>query len=96
VNLHLTAFGAVEKPDIPRVAAGARDPEHARKSTRVVDFDELGQQEAAIYERSALGSGAHISGPAVIEDPAASTVLFPGQQLEVDEWGNLILEGQPE
>jgi N-methylhydantoinase A len=96
VNLHLTAFGAVEKPDIPRLAAGMDDPERARKSTRVVDFDELGQQEAVIYERSALGSGAHISGPAVIEDPAASTVLFPGQQLEVDEWGNLILEGQPE
>jgi N-methylhydantoinase A len=95
VNFHLTAFGAVEKPMLPRVPAGARDPVAARKGERVVDFDELGRHQAAIYERSELGSGAHIEGPAVIEDPAASTVLFPGQRLDVDEWGNLILEGEP-
>ena len=96
VNFHLTAFGAVEKPTLPRLPSGKHDPGSARKGTRVVDFDELGQQDAAIYERSALGNGARIEGPAVIEDPAASTVLFPGQQLLVDEWGNLIIEGEPQ
>jgi N-methylhydantoinase A len=94
VNFHLTAFGAVDKPTLPRLPASDADADGARKGTRLVDFDDLGRHEAAIYERSALGSGAQLEGPAVIEDPAASTVLFPSQELIVDEWGNLILEGE--
>jgi N-methylhydantoinase A len=30
----------------------------------------------------------------VIEEPAASTVVFPGQRLRVDEYGNLVVETQ--
>jgi N-methylhydantoinase A len=91
VNVHLTAFGAVEKPGL------APAPEHpgneaALKGSRTVDFDELGRHEAVIYERSVLGRGALIGGPAVIEDPAASTVVLPGQFVRVDEWANLIIE----
>jgi N-methylhydantoinase A len=95
VNFHLTAFGTVEKPELPRLVAD-EDVERARKGSRVVDYDELGRCEATIFERGELGAGARIEGPAVIEDPAASTVVFPGQRLEVDEWGNLIIEGTPE
>jgi N-methylhydantoinase A len=95
VNFHLTAFGTVEKPELPRLAADA-DTERAKKGVRIVDYDELGRREATIFERGELGAGARIEGPAVIEDPAASTVVFPGQRVEVDEWGNLIIEGAPE
>jgi N-methylhydantoinase A len=94
VNFRLTAFGAVKKPNLPRLPVGVPDPEGPKKGVRIVDFDELGRHEATIYERSALGSGARLEGPAVVEDPAASTVVFPGQALKVDEWGNLILEGE--
>lgn len=95
VNFHLTAFGTVEKPELPRLPV---DPatDHAKKGARIVDYDELGRHEASIFERVALGAGARVQGPAVIEDPAASTVVFPGQWMEVDEWGNLIIEGVPE
>jgi N-methylhydantoinase A len=95
VNFHLTAFSAVDKPTLPRLRITDDDPEQARKGSRFVDYDEHGRWEAAIYERSELGAGARIEGPAVVEDPAASTVLFPGQVLDVDEWGNLILTGEP-
>ncbi|HEX3722623.1 MAG TPA: hydantoinase/oxoprolinase family protein [Nitrolancea sp.] len=92
VNFHITAFGAVDKPGIPRLStdhAGAGD---ARKGTRFVDFDEMGRHESTIYERDRLAVGATISGPAVIEEPAASTVLFPDDMLRVDEFGNLIIQ----
>jgi N-methylhydantoinase A len=91
VNFRLTAFGAVRKPELARISTNG-DARAALKGTRDVDFDELGRQESRIYERSRLGAGTELEGPAVIEEPAASTVVFPGQRLRVDEYGNLIVE----
>jgi N-methylhydantoinase A len=91
VNFRLTGLGAVPKPELRRIAANAR-PESALKGTRDVDFDELGRHESRIYERDRLGAGAELEGPAVIEEPAASTVVFPGQRVHVDELGNVIVD----
>jgi N-methylhydantoinase A len=91
VNFRLTAFGTVRKPGLARIPANG-DARAALKGTRNVDFDELGRQETQTYERSRLGAGTALEGPAVIEEPAASTVVFPGQRLRVDEYGNLIVE----
>jgi N-methylhydantoinase A len=91
VNFRLTAFGAVQKPELARISTNG-DVQAALKGTRDVDFDELGRQESRIFERSRLGAGTELEGPAVIEEPAASTVVFPGQRLRVDEYGNLIIE----
>ncbi len=91
VNFHLTAFGLVEKPGLRKIGANGRTPEGARKGERDVDFDELGRHRGAIYDRARLGAGAQIDGPAIVEEPAASTVLFPGDRLTVDDYGNLII-----
>jgi N-methylhydantoinase A len=91
VSFRMTAFGAVRKPELARIPTNG-DARAALKGTRDVDFDELGRQESRIYERSGLGAGTELEGPAVIEEPAASTVVFPGQRLRVDEYGNLIIE----
>jgi N-methylhydantoinase A len=95
VNFRLTGFGAVRKPELARISTNG-DASVALKGTRDVDFDELGRREARIYERAQLGAGAGLEGPAVIEEPAASTVVFPGQRLRVDEYGNLIIETEVE
>jgi N-methylhydantoinase A len=91
VNFRLTGFGAVAKPELRTIASNG-GVETALKGTRDVDFDELGRHESRIFERARLGAGAELEGPAVIEEPAASTVVFPGQRLRVDELGNLIVE----
>src|SRR5712692_3261078 len=91
VNFRLTGLGAVRKPELRRIATNGK-VEGALKGTRDVDFDELGRHESRIYERERLGAAAMLEGPAVIEEPAASTVVFPGQRLHVDELGNLIVE----
>ena len=39
-----------------------------------------------------LGAGAAVSGPAIVEEVTASTVVCPGQSLTVDDYGNLIIE----
>jgi N-methylhydantoinase A len=91
VNFHLTALGTVEKPRLPEIDPGD-GVDGARKGERLVDFDELGQLQAAIYERERLGRGARVPGPAVVEEPACTTLLFPGDVLEVDRHGTLTIE----
>jgi len=91
VNFRLTRLGTVPKPELRAIAANGKVTS-ALKGTRDVDFDELGRHESRIYERALLGAGAELEGPAVIEEPAASTVVFPGQKLRVDRLGNLIVE----
>ncbi len=91
VNFHLTAFGTVDKPKVRRLRGGG-PARSARKGTREVDFDAHGRAMASIYERALLAPGARVRGPAIIEEPAATTVLFPRQRAEVDRFGNLVIE----
>jgi N-methylhydantoinase A len=44
------------------------------------------------YARAALTAGNRIVGPALIEEHASTTVLLPGDQLEVDAQGNLVIQ----
>ena len=91
VNFRLTGLGEVPKPELRAIVSNGGGG-GALKGTRDVDFDELGRHESRIYARARLGARAELEGPAVIEEPAASTVVFPGQRLRVDELGNLIVE----
>jgi len=92
VNYHLTAFGRVKKPALKPVDGKGGSVQSARKGTRRVNFDELGFHEAAIYERALLPTGKTLRGPLVIEEPAATTVVFPDQQVTKDQYGFLHIE----
>jgi N-methylhydantoinase A len=91
VNFRLAGFGEARKPE-PAAWSANGGADTAVKGAREVDFDELGRHTARIYERDRLGAGAELDGPAVVEEAAASTVVFPGQTLRVDGYGNLIVE----
>jgi N-methylhydantoinase A len=91
VNFHLTSLGMVHKPRLPEVPA-KEDTAAAVKGHRPVDFDELGRREATIYERDRLSAQACLQGPAIVEEPSCTTVVFPGDLLTVDAHGNLLVE----
>jgi N-methylhydantoinase A len=91
VNFRLIGVGPVRKPEIRPWATGSPDPTSALREHRPVLFEE-GWQESAIYERDLLSVGARLRGPAVVEEPAASTLVPPGFTLEVDRYGNLMME----
>jgi N-methylhydantoinase A len=91
VNFRLTAIGTVEKPELKGIDAGPGDAGPAFQGHRTVLFDVHGEVEAGIFQREKLGAGDRLAGPAVVEDSAASTVVHPGQGLEVDQWGNLVI-----
>jgi N-methylhydantoinase A len=90
VNFHATAVVPVTKPQ-PRALRGASDGAPRPRARRPVHFDAQGVIDTPIYERGNLAAGAMIEGPAIVEEPASTTVIFPGQRMQVDEWGNLLI-----
>lgn len=91
VNLHLVALGAVKKPELYKMGNITAAIEEALKEIRPVLFEGEGWKETQVYEREKLGPGAIIEGPAIVEETTASTVIYAGQQVCVDEYGNLII-----
>ncbi|WP_039042495.1 hydantoinase/oxoprolinase family protein [Sporosarcina sp. ZBG7A] len=90
VNLHLTAFGKVEKPEIKKqIKAGT--PQSAYKEKREVYFENEGWLTTNVYDREKLPTNEVLRGPAIIEEKAAVTVIYKQQQLHADEYGNLII-----
>lgn len=92
VNLHLVAYGRLQKPELHRIDPQRGPVSGAVKETRPVYFTDEGWQDTPIYDREKLGAGAAVSGPAIVEEVTASTVVCPGQSLTVDDYGNLIIE----
>ncbi|UTR11996.1 hydantoinase/oxoprolinase family protein [Evansella sp. LMS18] len=92
VNLHLTAFGTVQKPELAKLPATEGTAEDALKEVRSVLYEEDGWVDTKVYDRTKLGAEVTIEGPAIVEEQSNSTVLYPGQQLTVDSYGNLIIE----
>ena len=92
VNLHVTAWGRVDKPDLPRASAEERSIETSCKGRRPVIFEGVADAvETPVFERTRLPIGEEIPGPAVVEEPASTTIVYPGQLLTVDEYGHLII-----
>jgi N-methylhydantoinase A len=91
VNFRLTGLGVLEKPTIRPLELTDPDTSKALKGRRRVHFDAEGAHETAVYQRELLGAGAHIDGPAIVEESGSTTVVAPSQQLDVDELGNLII-----
>jgi N-methylhydantoinase A len=48
-------------------------------------------RDCPVFERARLAPGDSIAGPAVVEEYGATTVAFPGQRVEVDRLGNMII-----
>jgi N-methylhydantoinase A len=89
VNYHVVAYGLVQKPELAKLARTGRTVDEASRGQRDVDFDTRGRHQATIYERALLEPEMRFEGPAIVEEPATTIVVFPGQQVTVDSYGNL-------
>ena len=93
--VEFVAFRTVlsEKPSpAPALGRPSGATEGSRKGSRDAYFEEHGRfVEVPLFERSALAHGQRIAGPAIVEQPDTTTVLYPNQTAEVDAWGNLIV-----
>lgn len=91
VNLHLTAFGVIQKPELARLKQVGDNAEAALKEIRPVLFEDVGWVETKVYAREKLNAQSVIQGPAIVEESSSSTVIYPGQSLLVDAYGNLVI-----
>jgi len=91
VNFHVTAWGSVGKPTVLQHKRGSADETRAAKGSRLVVFEGEGAVRSDVYERSLLPVGRTIAGPAIIEEPACTTIVYPDQRATVDEYGNLVV-----
>ncbi|WP_029058520.1 hydantoinase/oxoprolinase family protein [Stappia stellulata] len=89
VGIHLVASAEVGKLTMARSEPTGTDVQVALKGQRSVDYALEGVHEADIYDGTKLEAGMTFSGPAVVEDPGTTTVIHPGNRVEVDGYGNL-------
>jgi len=76
-------------PDVPLAEVLGGDVA-AAKGERRAYFPEAGGFVATpVYDRSALPVGVRIAGPAIVEERESTTVLAPGDVVQVDAVGNL-------
>ncbi len=93
VNLHTAVIGR-RKPVSLRAIAPARPKatvEAARRTTRPVWFDG-GWLDTPVYVREQLPFDARFAGPAIVEQLDCTSVIEPGNRVEIDTIGNLIVE----
>jgi N-methylhydantoinase A len=87
--MRLALVGKRTKLAFPALAAGV---EAKPRRTGEVYFDDPGRPVACpVYERSDLGAGCRIAGPALIQEHGTTTVLFAGDTLETAPSGEMII-----
>jgi N-methylhydantoinase A len=93
VSLRAKVTGVMKKPPLEKTLKGGRLPtQTAHRGMRIAYFSELGRTvKTPTFSRSELRAGNQIEGPALIEEYASTTVVLPGDRLQVDEFGNLQL-----
>jgi N-methylhydantoinase A len=90
VNVRARLIGRTPRVNWPRQRLGSSDAHRAAVARRRVLFAG-GAREAPIYARERLMPGNRVTGPAVISEYSATTVLPPRWEARIDALENLIL-----
>ena len=92
VNVRLVVTAKRRASTQERAAAVRGNPGQALVHHRKVWFPETGFVATPVYDRDRLGVGSRISGPAIIEQMDATTVVPPGAVITNDRQGYLHME----
>jgi N-methylhydantoinase A len=94
VNIRTVHSAPLPRPHLlPRAVPGRL--EEACKGSRQAYFDEYhAYHDTPIYSRAHLPVDVEIEGPAIVEQPDTTTVVYPGQRCRVDAAGNLLIREQ--
>jgi N-methylhydantoinase A len=91
VNLRVTGVGPIQRPPLQAAARPFTDSvARARTSCRQVYFDQT-RLDTRIFARQRMQPGDCITGPAIVEEFGSTTVVNPGLEARVDQFGNLLL-----
>ena len=93
VTFRVEAAGLVPKATFPRRDPGPPDASAAIIARRDVWMPEAGGfVDCPIYSRDLLQPGHRFTGPAIVDQMDATTVILPGMTCFVEPYANLILE----
>jgi N-methylhydantoinase A len=88
VTLRTTAFGDLGRPE-PQKWPLAQSPEFPHEVRQVIFDGEV--RDTVVVRRDDLLTGHGLTGPAVVVEDTATTVVPPGYELTVDELGSMII-----
>jgi len=91
VSLRTTVTGVMRRPPQDKIKRGSATAPRSAATGRRKAFFGKGFVATPTFARAALLAGNRIAGPALIEEHASTTVLWPGDRLSVDPYGNLII-----
>jgi N-methylhydantoinase A len=93
VNLHTAVIGRRKAVDLASIATHepAATLADARRTVRRVWFEDGGWHDTPVYRRDRLPAEACFEGPAIVEQLDCTTVVEPGNRVEVDPIGNLLV-----
>jgi N-methylhydantoinase A len=91
VGAHVVATADVEKLEPVPLTTSGRRLDEARKARRPVDYATEGVHEADVYVGELLEPGMRLDGPAIVESRGTTVVVHPGDELAVDDYGNVVI-----
>jgi N-methylhydantoinase A len=95
MNLRLDLIGVRDVWRPQSEAFREENPAEALKERRPVYFlDAGGFVDCAVYDGNKMQPGYLVAGPAVIEEPATTVVVFPNQEAMVDQYRTYVIEVQ--
>ena len=95
LNLRLDLIGTRDTVSLRSEPFGAEDPSDALRGRRDVFFLSRGGFESTpVYDGSKIAAGHLVSGPAIIEEPDTTIVVYPGQEAMADHYRTYVIEIQ--
>ncbi|HZR84044.1 MAG TPA: hydantoinase/oxoprolinase family protein [Candidatus Binatia bacterium] len=83
----LSATAITTKPELPRTPSSRRDPRAALKGRRRAYFEGR-WVSTPVYDGVKLHARQTVVGPAIVEEPFTTLVVYPGQRATLDPMGN--------
>ena len=92
INANVTALGRLPEVKLPELEMSGRDGSAAQLNERPMLFREYDKyRDVPVYDGTLLLPGNLIMGPAVVEEPNTTVVVFPGFELELTPLNAYIL-----
>lgn len=89
----LTAASGPTAADRLTAASGPTAAGGPSAASRLVDLDPYGGvSRVPVLARAGLAGQAPVAGPCIVAEPAATTLVLPGQRVRRDDLGNLVIE----
>ena len=90
ITLGVTAVGRLSQPKLP--ALNKTGPIKDAVIGMQPIFFQDGLRDCPVYARDKLGAGARFTGPGIVTQLDATTLVAPGEQVEIDALGSMLIE----